>query len=98
MPPSAAPERPGSGLTVGASAVQLGGTANAPIAVPRPRAADTAAGTAAELADVPQPGPPPHRRSRLLPLPRPRPHARRVAARSRAAEQTRKAPSVLAGM
>ena len=41
MPPSAAPDRPDSGLTVGATAVQLGGTASAPIAVPRPRAADT---------------------------------------------------------
>src|ERR1700733_8989703 len=42
MPPSAAPDSPGSGLTVGGTTVQLGGTANAPIAVPRPKAADTA--------------------------------------------------------
>jgi len=42
MPPSAAPERPASGLTAGGTTLQLGGTANAPIAVPRPRAADTA--------------------------------------------------------
>ena len=42
MPPSAAPDSPGSGLTVGATAGQLGGTASAPIAAPRPRAADTA--------------------------------------------------------
>ena len=50
MPPSAAPDSPGSGLTGGRSHVQLGGTAN----VRSPHPADGsghAAGQTAELAD-----------------------------------------------
>ena len=85
MPPSAAPCRPDSGLTVGATGVQLGGTANAPIAAPRPMAADTEPPRAAQSRNRGR-----HRTADSVGCCRRFPGPGRRVTRSRAAEQTRK--------